>query len=156
MMAKEKRNASAQLKVDFFQKISENIRPLKNKKDRSIDTKLRYLDIWDDNPIKLYAMVQVKNDQELLYFSPCLLPLSKKINQQFQRLRKKLMSFWKSLMNKFQKKSKIAEVPNIIVKVIHNSCRQDSRCEYRNFYSRPPELVMNQFQNIGAITSNGV
>ena len=65
------------------------------------------------------------------------------------------MSSWKSLMKKFQNKSKIAEVHNIIVKVIHISCQQDSRCGYRNSYSRPPELVMNQFQNIGAITSNG-
>ena len=56
---RKKRNASEQ--VDFFQKISENIRPLKNKDCSNIITKLRYLDIWDDYPIKLYAMVEVKN-----------------------------------------------------------------------------------------------
>ena len=62
MVTKEKRYASE--KVVFLQKtISENSRPLTNN-NRS--TQLRYLNTWDNNPMKLYAMVEVNNDQELL------------------------------------------------------------------------------------------
>ena len=68
MVTKEKIDGyvSERIKGAKFQKtISENSRPLAS--DRSIIiTKLRYLNTWDNNPMKLYAMVEVNNDQEPL------------------------------------------------------------------------------------------
>ena len=67
MVTKENRSASEETKVAKFQtKISENKRPLalKTLTNNHRSTQLRYLNIWDNNPMKLYAMVEVNDDQE--------------------------------------------------------------------------------------------
>ena len=69
MVTKENRSASEETKVAKFQtKISENKRPLalKTLTNNHRSTQLRYLNTWDNNPMKLYAMVDVNDDQKLL------------------------------------------------------------------------------------------